>query len=142
MNLQDIYQEILLAHNENPNHFESMSDATHQSYGNNPLCGDEITIFVKIENDIVKAVSFTGEGCAICKASSSLMTDTLCGLSLSDAVDKTQKFIQLLSDESIQVPNDLGELEALLGVRKFPARLKCATLAWHTFLKATADEHR
>ncbi|MDR0647255.1 MAG: SUF system NifU family Fe-S cluster assembly protein [Puniceicoccales bacterium] len=142
MSLQDIYQEILLAHNENPNHFGSMLDATYQAYGNNPLCGDEITIFVKIENDVVKAVSFTGEGCAICKASSSLMTSTLCELSLPSATDKTQRFIQLLSDTSIQAPNDLGELEALLGVRKFPARLKCATLAWHTFLKAIADAHR
>ncbi|MDR0755700.1 MAG: SUF system NifU family Fe-S cluster assembly protein [Puniceicoccales bacterium] len=142
MSLQDIYQEILLAHNRNPNHFESMPDATHQAYGSNPLCGDEVTIFVKIENEVVKAVSFTGEGCAICKASSSLMTDTLCGLSLSNAIGKTQQFIQLLSDTSTPIPNDLGELEALLGVRKFPARLKCATLAWHTFLKAMTDEHR
>ncbi|MDR1255302.1 MAG: SUF system NifU family Fe-S cluster assembly protein [Puniceicoccales bacterium] len=142
MSLQDIYQEILLAHNENPNHFEFMLDATHQAYGNNPLCGDEVTVFVKIENDVVKAVSFMGEGCAICKASSSLMTSTLCELSLPKAIDKTQQFIQLLSDTSTQIPDDLGELEALLGVRKFPARLKCATLAWHAFLKAITDEHR
>lgn len=136
MSEQDIYQEILLEHNVHPHHFEVMPNASHQAYGNNPLCGDELTIFVKLEEGKIKALSFKGEGCAICKASGSLMTSALEGLTLDMASHKAKDFIQLLSDHNPSVPNDLGELEALLGVRKFPARLKCATLAWHTFLKA------
>lgn len=136
MSLEEIYQEILLAHNEHPNHFEKMADATHQAYGNNPLCGDELTIYVHVEKDQVQRVSFQGEGCAICKASASLMTEALKNLPVNVAQDKAQLFIQVLTDEKLPVPQNLGEMEALLGVRKFPVRLKCATLAWHTFLKA------
>lgn len=136
MSLQEIYQEVLLAHNENPNNFFKIEDPSHQSHGNNPLCGDEISIFLKIKDNKIEAISFTGEGCAICKASASLMTVALEGIPVSEAEAKAKNFIELLSNEQIPIPADLGEMEALLGVRKFPARLKCATLAWHTFLKA------
>ena len=136
MSLEEIYQEVLLSHNEHPNNFETLSDATHQAYGHNPLCGDEISIFIIINEEKIEKISFQGEGCAICKASASLMTEALKGLSIEEARTKSQVFIQLLNDEKQPIPNDLGEMEALLGVRKFPARLKCATLAWHTFLNA------
>ena len=136
MSLEEIYQEVLLSHNEHPNNFEILSDATHQAHGHNPLCGDEISIFVLVNQEKIEKISFQGEGCAICKASASLMTESLKGLSIKAAKEKSQQFIQLLNDEKHPIPNDLGEIEALLGVRKFPARLKCATLAWHTFLSA------
>lgn len=136
MSLEEIYQEVLLSHNEHPNNFEVLFNATHQAYGHNPLCGDEISIYVVINEGKVDKISFQGEGCAICKASASLMTEALKGLSMDAAKAKTEAFIRLLNDEKQSIPTDLGELEALLGVRNFPARLKCATLAWHTFLNA------
>lgn len=136
MNLQDIYQEILLAHNESPNNFSAMPDATHFAKGHNPLCGDEITVYLKLNGNRIEAISFLGEGCAICKASGSMMTVALNQLEDQEAFQKVKAFIALLSDNQLPVPENLGELEALLGVRKFPARLKCATLAWHAFLKA------
>lgn len=136
MSLQEIYQEVLLAHNENPNNFFKLENPSHQSHGNNPLCGDEISVFLKIKDNRIEAISFTGEGCAICKASASLMTAALEGMQESEAEKKAKNFIELLSNNQIPIPENLGEMEALLGVRKFPARLKCATLAWHTFLKA------
>ena len=136
MSLQEIYQEVLLAHNENPNNFFKLENPSNQSHGNNPLCGDEISVFLNIKDDKIDEISFTGEGCAICKASASLMTIALKGLSIAKAAKKAEAFIELLSNDQIPIPKDLGEMEALLGVRKFPARLKCATLAWHTFLKA------
>ena len=136
MRLQEIYQEVLLAHNENPNNFFKLENPSNQSHGNNPLCGDEISVFLNIKDDKIDEISFTGEGCAICKASASLMTIALKGLSTTEAAKKAEAFIELLSNDQIPIPADLGEMEALLGVRKFPARLKCATLAWHTFLKA------
>ena len=136
MSLQDIYQEVLLAHNEHPNNFKALEKPSYRACGNNPLCGDQLSVFVNVEEDIVKNVTFTGEGCAICKASASLMTLRLESRKLEDAINEAKHFIKVLSDEKETIPQDLGELEALLGVRKFPARLKCATLAWHTFLKA------
>ena len=136
MSLQEIYQEVLLAHNENPNNFFKLENPSNQAHGNNPLCGDEISIFLNIKENKIEEISFTGEGCAICKASASLMTIALKGMSTTDAEKKANAFIELLSNDKIPIPSDLGEMEALLGVRKFPARLKCATLAWHTFLKA------
>lgn len=142
MSLEEIYQEVLLSHNEHPNNFKILSDATHQAYGHNPLCGDEISIFISINNEKINDISFQGEGCAICKASASLMTEALKNLSIEEARKKTHHFIQLLNDEKQPIPNDLGEIEALLGVRKFPARLKCATLAWHTFLEALENKQK
>lgn len=135
MSLQEIYQEVLLAHNEHPNHFQVLEHASHQAYGTNPLCGDELTVYVRIKDNKIEAISFTGQGCAICKASASIMTEELLGKTVEAATQEAKDFIELLSDETRPTPENLGEREALLGVRKFPARLKCATLAWHTFLK-------
>lgn len=140
MSLQEIYQEVLLAHNEHPNHFCALEDANRQAEGKNPLCGDEVTVYVRIKDGKVDAVTFTGQGCAICKASASIMTETLTGKTVEEARKEAEVFIALLSDETLPLPDNLGEREALLGVRKFPARLKCATLAWHTFLKALTGQ--
>lgn len=136
MSLQEIYQEVLLAHNEHPNNFFELPNASSKAHGHNPLCGDEISIFLELDGNTLKQISFTGQGCAICKSSASLMTEYLKGKSVDVAKKDALAFIELLNDPEKNVPENLGELEALLGVRKFPARLKCATLAWHTFLKA------
>ena len=136
MNSLEIYRETLLAHNEQPHNFHALSHPTHQSDGHNPLCGDEITVYLRIENDRIKEISFTGQGCAICKASASLMTLRLEGQTTADAEKDAQKILKWLNDATAEQPENLGELEALLGVRKFPMRVKCATLAWHAFLKA------
>lgn len=136
MSLQEIYQEVLLAHNEHPNNFFELPNASSKAHGHNPLCGDEISIFLELDGNTLKQISFTGQGCAICKSSASLMTEYLKGKSVDVAKKDALAFIELLNDPEKAVPENLGELEALLGVRKFPARLKCATLAWHTFLKA------
>ena len=136
MSLQEIYQEVLLAHNEHPNNFFEMPDAALRAHGHNPLCGDEISVFLDLDNNKLKQISSTGQSCAICKSSASLMTEYLKGKSAKVARKDALAFIELLNHPEQAVPEHLGELEALLGVRKFPARLKCATLAWHTFLKA------
>jgi nitrogen fixation NifU-like protein len=136
MNSLEIYRETLLAHNEQPHNFRALSHPTHQSDGHNPLCGDEITVYLRIEGERIKEISFTGQGCAICKASASLMTLRLEGLSVTDAEKDAQGILAWLNDATATQPDNLGELEALLGVRKFPMRIKCATLAWHAFLKA------
>lgn len=136
MSLQEIYQEVLLAHNEHPNNFFELPNASSKAHGHNPLCGDEISVFLELDGNTLKQISFTGQGCAICKSSASLMTEYLKGKSADVAKKDALAFIELLNDPEKTVPENLGEMEALLGVRKFPARLKCATLAWHTFLKA------
>ena len=131
-----MYQEVLLAHNENPNNFRAIENASCSAQGNNPLCGDEITVYLQFQDGKISDISFLGQGCAICKASASLMTSRLRGLNGAEAEKVAQDIIQLINDDTQPIPKDLGELEAILGVRKFPARIKCATLAWHTFLKA------
>lgn len=136
MSLQEMYQEVLLAHNENPNNFRAIENASCSAQGNNPLCGDEITVYLQFQDGKISDISFLGQGCAICKASASLMTSRLLGLNKAEAEKVAQDIIQLINDDTQPIPEDLGELEAILGVRKFPARIKCATLAWHTFLKA------
>lgn len=136
MSLQEIYQEVLLAHNEHPNNFFEIPDTASKAHGHNPLCGDEISVFLDLDGDKLKQISFSGQSCAICKSSASLMTEYLKGKTAEVAKKDALAFIELLNNPEQAVPGDLGELEALLGVRKFPTRLKCATLAWHTFLKA------
>ena len=136
MSLQEIYQEVLLAHNEHPNNFFRMDKPSCQAHGNNPLCGDEISVYLELKENKIHQISFLGEGCAICRASASIMTEKLKGKAVVEAKREAQAFIDLLNDAQKPIPEDLGELAALLGVRNFPARIKCATLAWHTFIKA------
>lgn len=146
MNSLEMYRDVLLAHNEQPHHFYALPKPTHAAHGHNPLCGDEITVHLRIEGNQIKEISFTGQGCAICKASASLMTLRLEGQTAADAEKDAQGVLAWLNDASAEQPSNLGELEALIGVRKFPMRIKCATLAWHAFLKAlnqpaTSDKH-
>jgi nitrogen fixation NifU-like protein len=137
--VDDLYQEIILDHCKRPRNCHAMADATRQADGYNPLCGDKLKLFVKIENDIVVDVSFVGSGCAISTASASLMTESLKGKSRPEALKLLEKFHELLTTDTA-VSKDLGKLVVFCGVRDYPARVKCATLAWHTLKSALNGE--
>ena len=131
--LRELYQQVILDHNRNPRNFHEMQDATSRIDGSNPLCGDHYTVFLKLEGDTIRDVSFTGSGCAISKASASVMSSTLKGKSKDEADRLFHTFHQLVTgDQSGLSAADLGRLAAFSGVSEFPARVKCATLAWHT----------
>ena len=143
-NLEDLYQEIILSHNKRPRNEGELDPHSHEAEGYNPLCGDRLKIYVQQSGPTVEAVQFTGEGCAISRASASIMTQAIKGLSGDDLTAKIEEVVELLTakEEPAGDPLDLGELAALLGVRKFPARVKCATLAWHTLEAALKNEQR
>ena len=135
--LRELYQQVILDHNKNPRNFHDMPDATNRVDGYNPLCGDHYTIFLKRDGDTIKDVSFTGSGCAISKASASVMSSTLKGKSKDEADQLFETFHRLVTgDQSGLSAADLGRLAAFSGVSEFPARVKCATLAWHTLRSA------
>jgi len=135
--LRELYQQVILDHNKNPRNFHDMPDATNRVDGYNPLCGDHYTIFLKRDGDTIKDLSFTGSGCAISKASASVMSSTLKGKSKEEADRLFETFHQLVTgDQSGLSAADLGRLAAFSGVSEFPARVKCATLAWHTLRSA------
>ena len=136
--LDDLYQSIILDHNKRPKHYGALEDATHQAEGYNPLCGDKVQIFLSISDGRVEAIQFESASCAICKASASMMTQQLLGKSLDEAA-RIQDRVQLLLSEDVKATDADGDLIALQGVRKFPARVKCATLPWHTFESATGS---
>ena len=137
--VHDLYQEIILDHSKRPRNCHSMADATRQADGYNPLCGDKLKLFVKVENDIVVDVSFVGSGCAISTASASLMTESVKGKSRQEAVKLMERFHDLLTSDKPPA-GDLGKLTVFSGVREFPVRVKCATLAWHTLKSALTGE--
>lgn len=139
--LRELYQEVILDHNRRPHNFRALPDANRKAEGYNPLCGDRLTVFVRLDGDIVRDVSFTGSGCAISKASASLMTDSVKGKSLVEAGTLFDAFHRMVtSDGATEPPAALGKLKVLNGVREFPARVKCASLAWHTLKAALAGE--
>lgn len=132
--LRELYQETILDHNKSPRNFRKMENANRKGEGYNPLCGDHYTIYVKLDNDIITDVAFDGAGCAISKASASVMTSMVKGKSKGDAESLFQDFHKLVKGELD--PSDeldrFGKLAAFAGVSEFPARVKCASLAWHT----------
>jgi nitrogen fixation protein NifU and related proteins len=131
--LRELYQQVILDHNKNPRNFHEMADATSRIDGYNPLCGDHYTLFLKLEGETIADISFTGSGCAISKASASVMSATLKGKSKQEAESLFDTFHHLvMGDASGLSAADLGRLAAFSGVSEFPARVKCATLAWHT----------
>jgi nitrogen fixation protein NifU and related proteins len=135
--LRELYQQVILDHNKNPRNFHDMPDATNRVDGYNPLCGDHYTIFLKRDGDTIEEVSFTGSGCAISKASASVMSSTVKGKSKEEADRLFETFHALVTgDQSGLSAADLGRLAAFSGVSEFPARVKCATLAWHTLRSA------
>ncbi len=142
--LRELYQEVILDHNKNPRNFRKMEDATRHVEGYNPLCGDHYTLFVKMDGDVIKDVSFEGAGCAISKASASVMSSMLKGKTKADAENLFQDFHKLVKGELNAEENAerLGKLAAFAGVSEFPARVKCASLAWHTLHSALNEEVR
>jgi nitrogen fixation NifU-like protein len=133
--VDDLYQEIILDHSKRPRNCHPMEDANRKAEGYNPLCGDKLKLYLKMEDGIVKDVSFVGSGCAISTASASLMTESLKGKTREEAIALLDKFHELLTTDS-PVTNELGKLVVFCGVRDYPARVKCATLAWHTLKSA------
>ena len=140
--LNDLYQEVILDHNRRPRNFHAIADATHSAEGYNPLCGDRLTLFVQIEGDRIADVAFEGSGCAISKASASLMTEAVKGRTVADARALFERFHTMVTTAPDQPVNDLGKLSVLAGVRQFPIRVKCASLAWHTLKAALASEKK
>jgi nitrogen fixation NifU-like protein len=140
--LRDLYQEVILDHNKNPRNFHKMDNATKVLDGQNPLCGDHYTLFLLLENNIIKDISFEGSGCAISKASASLMSSILKGKTRQEAEELFQLFHKVVTGEidSLKHLEELGKLAAFGGVSEFPARVKCASLAWHTMHAALNEE--
>ncbi|MDP1602553.1 MAG: SUF system NifU family Fe-S cluster assembly protein [Legionella sp.] len=140
MELRELYQEIIIDHNRNPRNHHAMDDATSEANGFNPLCGDKLTVYLKINEGVVKDLSFVGCGCAISQASASLMTDALRGKTIPEARDLFENFHAMLTCDDNREWGSLDKLAVLAGVRAYPARVKCATLAWHTFNAALNKE--
>ncbi|MCC9624223.1 SUF system NifU family Fe-S cluster assembly protein [Thalassospira sp. MA62] len=142
--LRDLYQEVILDHGKNPRHFGTIDSASHEAHGHNPLCGDQIHLFMKLdENDRVVDVSFDGKGCAISIASASMMSDLIIGKDVADAKKLAKAFYQMAKGEtccSDVAPEDMERLEVMSGVSQFPMRVKCATMAWHTFESAFDED--
>ncbi len=136
--LEDLYQEVLLDHNRSPRNFRALESANRRAEGYNPLCGDRFTVFLRYEDGVIREAAFQGAGCAISKASASVMTELLREKSKSEADELFGKFRDLVTGEGTKGfdPLELGELGALSGVSRFPVRVKCATLAWHTMKAA------
>jgi nitrogen fixation protein NifU and related proteins len=133
--LRDLYQEVILDHNRRPRNFRVLDAATHRAEGLNPLCGDRLELYLTVNDDVITEVGFQGSGCAISKASASLMTDCLKGCQVADACALFERFHRMVTTPPDVEVEDLGKLSVLAGVREFPVRVKCASLAWHT-LKA------
>ena|ERR1700745_1786426 len=132
--LADLYQELIVDHNRRPRNFRRLGKATHKAEGFNPLCGDKVKEYVDVENDIVRDISFEGEGCAISKASASLMTESVKGKSKVEVEQLSSRFRALATGTGNGT--GLGKLAVFGGLRAFPARVKCATLVWHTLRAA------
>ncbi len=132
--LRDLYQQIILDHNRSPRNFREVDQPDRIAHGDNPLCGDKITVYLKLDGDVVSDVAFQGSGCAISQASASLMTTTVRGKTVGEADDLFQRFHAMVAEPADRAPEarSLGKLAAFSGVRDFPARVKCANLPWHT----------
>jgi nitrogen fixation protein NifU and related proteins len=135
--LQELYQEVILDHNRRPRNFRAIDGGAKQE-GYNPLCGDRVVVYMTLECGVVRDVAFEGQGCAIAKASASLMTEALRGLTIEDARLRFTQFQTMVTAAHDEPPADLGKLSVLAGVREFPTRVKCASLAWHA-AKAVLD---
>ena len=141
--LAALYQDIIIDHNKSPRNFGELPPPRHEADGYNPLCGDRLSVYVKLDGERISEVSFDGSGCAISVASASLMTEALKGKTLAEAKALFERMHALLTGSGDTADGDaeLGKLEALAGVRAYPSRVKCATLAWHTVQSALDDSH-
>ena len=139
--LLELYQEIILDHNRSPRNFGALEDSNRSAKGHNPLCGDVVTIYMLISNGVVEKVHFEGKGCAISIASASIMTELVAGKTESEANALFKTFHNFVAgDDLIELDDGLEELEVLAGVRDFPMRVKCATLAWHSMASALNND--
>lgn len=139
--LRELYQQVILDHNRNPRNYREIEHATKKVDGYNPLCGDHYTIFLELDGDLIKDVSFTGNGCAISKSSASVMTTSVKGKRIGEAERMFEIFHRLVTGAPAGLSEaELGRLAAFSGVSEFPARVKCATLAWHTLHNALQGE--
>lgn len=137
--LSDLYQEVILDHNRRPRNFHALDNASHTADGHNPLCGDRLRLYLKVEDGIVSDVAFEGAGCAISKASASMMTDAIKGRTVTEVDALFQRFHRMVTTPPDCPVEDMGKLSSLAGVREFPVRVKCASLAWHTLKAAMAQ---
>jgi nitrogen fixation NifU-like protein len=140
MDLTDLYRDVIVDHNRNPRNFGKLEHANRTAEGNNPLCGDRLHVFVEVEGDVIRDIRFECKGCAISTASASLMSEAVKGKRLDDVRHLFEEVHDMLTRHDAPVPADLGKLAALSGVREFPARVKCASLAWHTLNAALVKE--
>lgn len=141
--LMDLYQEVILDHNKQPRNRGTLPDADREAKGDNPLCGDQLTLYLKMDGERISEIRFEGRGCAISVASASLMTETVKGKSQEEAAALYESFHELLTGDPSVVAEagaELGKLRVFEGVREFPVRVKCATLAWHTLMAALEGE--
>jgi nitrogen fixation protein NifU and related proteins len=139
--LRELYQEVILDHNKRPRNFRAIERPTRMAKGHNPLCGDRLTLYLNLEGDRIADVAFEGSGCAISKASASLMTEAVKGRTVAEAEALFQRFHNMVTsppDEPVTT-NGLGKLAVFAGVREYPVRVKCASLAWHTMKNAVED---
>jgi nitrogen fixation NifU-like protein len=141
--LRDLYQEVILDHTKRPRNFHKLEKANHKADGYNPLCGDKITVYLELEGDVLRNISFQGSGCAISTASASMMTESLKGKTTAEAQALFECFHDLVTGKPASQSDtpDLGKLAVFTGVREFPVRVKCASLAWHT-LRAALDNRQ
>ncbi|MEW6321050.1 MAG: Fe-S cluster assembly sulfur transfer protein SufU [Acidobacteriota bacterium] len=138
--LNELYQEVILDHNRRPRNFRAIDGATKTQEGYNPLCGDRLTLYVTLDGDRIADVAFQGSGCAISKASASLMTEALKGRTVAEAREMFARFHEMITSAPGSDAPELGKLAVLAGVREFPTRVKCASLAWHTLKAAVSDQ--
>lgn len=141
--LRDLYQEVVIDHGRRPRNFRALEHATHNAEGYNPLCGDRLKLYIEVEDGVIRDAAFKGSGCAISTASASLMTEHLKGKTPEEAARVFEAFHKLLTEDGALPDADvLGKLAVLAGVRDYPTRVKCATLAWHTLQAAleSSDE--
>jgi nitrogen fixation NifU-like protein len=138
--LADLYQELIVDHSRRPRNFRRLEEATHQAEGFNPLCGDKVKVYLDLDGGVVRDVAFEGEGCAISKASASLMTESIKGKSTAEVERLFSKFRELATGNGDANPTGLGKLAVFSGLRGFPTRVKCATLAWHTLRAALGQD--
>ena len=140
--LSDLYQQVILDHNKKPRNFKRLESANRSADGHNPLCGDQLTVYLEMDGDVIKDVSFEGSGCAISKAAASMMTQTVKGKTYAEAEILFHEFHRMVKGEldTELEPNALGRLKIFAGVRDYPARVKCASLSWHTMHAALENE--
>ena len=141
MDLRELYQDVIIDHNKNPRNFGRPETCDHEAKGNNPLCGDKVTVYVSVADDVIENVQFEARGCAISVASASMMTELVKGKTVAEAERLFQSFQHLCTDETeptapAGLEDEMDSLQVLSGVRAFPMRVKCATLAWHTMSAA------